>query len=75
MKLLFNHFCEGITEAFVHATMDEKGLTQSNVFMLVSAGMHMFMSILMVSINGSIGLVWADCCNMIIRIVYSIRQE
>eukprot|EP00210_Caulerpa_lentillifera_P005408 g5170.t1 len=59
----------GTTEAFVHAVMDERGLTQSNVFMLISAALHMILSGLLVSINGSIGLVCADCCNMIIRII------
>lgn len=65
-------FSPGITEAFVHAVLDERGLRISNIFMLISAALHMFISVVLINAGGAVGLVMADGINMVTRITFSL---
>ena len=52
--------------------LDEKGLRNSNIFMLLATLMHMAMSMVLVNAKGAVGLVMADGINMISRIGFSL---
>ena len=60
----------GVTEAFMHATADEKALKQINVSLIVFSILHSITSIVLVNKLGTYGLVIAACISMLIRVGY-----
>jgi oligosaccharide translocation protein RFT1 len=62
----------GITEAFVHAVLDESALKAANVLLVVFTAAHVACSVLLVQAGGAVGLVGADTLNMALRITYSL---
>lgn len=59
----------GITEAFVHAVASQKHLSILNVLMIIVALVYMSVATLLVNVSGTIGLVIANCFNMLFRII------
>lgn len=64
--------CTGITEAFVHAVLDERALKAANALLVVCAAAHVACSVVLVQLAGALGLVAADTLNMGLRIAYSL---
>ncbi|KAG1680360.1 hypothetical protein FOA52_015451 [Chlamydomonas sp. UWO 241] len=62
----------GVTEAFVHAVLDARGLSQINALLVAFAVVHVAASAGAVSAAGAVGLVAADAANMALRIVSSL---
>lgn len=61
----------GISEAFVHAVLDHRGLQQSNMLLLAFSAAHLAACGALVRRHGALGLVAADSLNMALRIAYS----
>ena len=72
LKDLTHVVAAGICEAFVHAVLDVKDLKVSNVFMMISAGFHVVVSITFIRYAGAVGLVLADSLNMLGRIIFAL---
>ncbi|MEW5310576.1 MAG: hypothetical protein WDW38_002362 [Sanguina aurantia] len=62
----------GATEAFVHGVADCRGLTQSNIMLVVFTGAHVACSSALTAWFGVVGLLLADMLNMVLRILYSL---
>lgn len=62
----------GITEAFVHAVLDQAALKQANALLVAFAGAHILCSLAMMRAADAAGLVLADAVNMALRIAYSL---
>ena len=61
----------GVTEAFVHAVLDAKGLQQMNMLLIAFSVAHVTASIVCINALGAVGLVVADALNMALRIACS----
>eukprot|EP00798_Chlamydomonas_sp_ICE-L_P020931 gene20931-27781_t len=62
----------GVTEAFVHAVLDKKGLHQTNMALIAISILHIASSALAVTYGGAVGLVAADAVNMGVRVTMSM---
>jgi len=62
----------GVTEAFLNATASKKKLGSSSVVMGAFGIVYLLACSLLVRKLGAAGLVLANCCNMIVRIFYSV---
>ena len=56
----------------MHAVLDEKGLLFSNAFMICFAGFYITISIALIKIAGTVGLVLADSIKMAGRIAFAL---
>ena len=65
------HFT-GITEAFVHAVLDGRGIQQTNMLLVAFSVAHLAASIFCINAAGAVGLVLADAVNMVLRIACSL---
>eukprot|EP00897_Mesotaenium_endlicherianum_P000624 jgi/Mesen1/10562/ME000843S10072 len=63
----------GITEAFLHAVATEADLARSNLWSVWFTACHMAVSVALIKTAGSSGLILANCCNMAMRIAYSLH--
>ena len=61
----------GITEAFVFATIPPIKLNYYNLWLLGFSALYIIASILLIN-YGSVGLILANCCNLLARIIYSV---
>jgi hypothetical protein len=62
----------GITEAFVHAVLDEAALKAANALLVLFTAAHIACSVALVQLGGAAGLVAADTLTMALRIAYSL---
>lgn len=62
----------GITEAFLHAVASKADIGRSNQWFVVFSLTHMALSVALIRALGSSGLILANCCNMAMRILYSV---
>ncbi len=62
----------GVTEAFVHAVLDARGLQQVNGLLVVFSCAHVAASLVCIRAMGAVGLVIADAVNMTLRIASSL---
>ena len=60
----------GVAEAFMHATANEKALKRINISLIVFSILHSITSIALVRTAGTSGLVIAGCISMSIRVAY-----
>ena len=58
----------GVTEAFVHAVLDARGIQQTNALLVAFSLIHLVASVVCINLAGAVGLVLADSINMILRI-------
>ena len=62
----------GITEAFIHAVLDSKGLQQTNYLLVLFSAAHIAALVVCIRASGATGLILADGINMMIRIATSL---
>jgi oligosaccharide translocation protein RFT1 len=61
----------GVTEAFVHAVLDARGLAAGNAALLALAAAHVGGCMVLIPAAGAAGYVLADALNMTLRIAGS----
>ena len=62
----------GVTEAFVHAVLDSRGIQQTNLLLVAFSALHLMASIFLINSFGAVGLVLADSINMLLRVTCSM---
>lgn len=62
----------GVTEAFIHAVLDSKGLQQTNYLLVLFSAAHIAASVFCIRKFGASGLILADGVSMVIRISTSL---
>jgi hypothetical protein len=65
-------YIAGVTEAFVHAVLDQAGLALSNLLMVAFTAIHLVACWVLINQMGTVGLVAADAINMCLRIGLSL---
>eukprot|EP00250_Pteridium_aquilinum_P005018 c15182_g1_i1 orf=1020-2603(+) len=63
----------GTTEAFLHAVVTKGQLARSNVWLVVCSLVYITLSVTLIRIGGAVGLIIANCFNMLLRILYSLN--
>nr|CAG4636943.1 EOG090X04LH [Ceriodaphnia reticulata] len=63
----------GVTEAYVFAAMSSQELDKYNGLMVILSCMFLFLSWLLSRAVGSVGFILANCVNMLLRIIHSMR--
>ncbi|OMO98168.1 Lipid transporter [Corchorus olitorius] len=61
----------GTSEAFLHAVATENQLKRSNDSLLVFSLIYVALNVILIRSAGAVGLILANCLNMILRIIYS----
>lgn len=61
----------GTTEAFLHAVGTENQIKRSNDSLLVFSLVYLVLNVLLIRSAGAVGLIIANCLNMVLRIIYS----
>ncbi|KAJ7524112.1 hypothetical protein O6H91_18G078300 [Diphasiastrum complanatum] len=62
----------GVTEAFLHAVSTKEQLALSNLYLLLFSAVYICLCVILIQTAGATGLVLANCCNMGMRIIYSM---
>lgn len=65
----------GITECFMFATMSKDEVDKYNYKMLFFSVVFLSASLLFTSYLGSIGFIFANCLNMVLRIVQRYKDK
>lgn len=63
----------GTTEAFLHAVVTKGQLARSNAWLIVCSLVYISLSVALIRIAGAVGLIIANCVNMLLRIIYSMN--
>ncbi|KAK7863336.1 hypothetical protein R5R35_009691 [Gryllus longicercus] len=63
----------GITECYALATMNTSQLDRFNYVMAGLSVSFLFVSWLFTTVFGGVGFIFANCCNMLARIIHSIK--
>ncbi|KAH7424558.1 hypothetical protein KP509_11G013500 [Ceratopteris richardii] len=63
----------GTTEAFLHAVVTKGQLARSNVWLMAFSLVYVSMSIMLIHKGGAVGLIAANCINMLLRSIYSMN--
>nr|TKW09410.1 hypothetical protein SEVIR_6G092700v2 [Setaria viridis] len=61
----------GTSEAFLHAVANENQLKQSNDMLLLFSVIYIILNVVLIKSAGALGLIAANCINMLLRITYS----
>lgn len=61
----------GITEGFMFATNTSIQIDSYNYYMAIFSAIFLILSYQLTNLFGSIGFIFANCCNMLLRIIYS----
>ena len=62
----------GITEAMFSAAASGKQLRRHNVSLIIFSALYIFLSVVLVKRYETVGLIIANCLNMLVRICYSL---
>ncbi|KAK3125020.1 hypothetical protein QOZ80_7BG0598920 [Eleusine coracana subsp. coracana] len=62
----------GTSEAFLHAVANENQLKKSNDMLLFFSVIYIFLNVIFIKSAGAVGLIAANCINMLLRITYSV---
>uniref|UniRef100_A0A914WDF2 Protein RFT1 homolog n=1 Tax=Plectus sambesii TaxID=2011161 RepID=A0A914WDF2_9BILA len=63
----------GITECFAFATMSNDQVMSHSRFMIGSSVVYLLLHWMLSTLFGGVGFILANCANMVVRIVYSLR--
>jgi len=63
----------GMAEAFAYGLANEKVLNQLQALMVINALIYIFLTVVFSKIFGIPGLIYANCVNMMIRALWSLR--